>query len=69
MEINLPFVVVAPNKKKVYVYWEIREDPLLWGIVPYSQTSLYAGHPLKTDASLLQTVCFVPGKRKSLYFL
>ena len=61
MEINLPFVVVAPNEN-----WELREDPLLWGIVPYSQTSLYAGHPLKTDTSLLRTVCFVPGERNLL---
>ena len=34
----------------------------------YSQTPLY-GHPLDVDTSLLQTVCFVSGKRKLLHFL
>ena len=34
----------------------------------HSQTPLY-GHPLNMDTSLLRTVCFVPGERRSLHFL
>ena len=65
MKINLPCVVIAPNKKKIHklLYWVAREDPLLCGLFPYSQTSL------NTDTSLLRAVCFVSGERKPLHFL
>ena len=54
----------------------LRAGPAPAGIEPttlrsrflYSQTLFY-GHPLNTDTSLLWTVCFVPGEKNPLHFL
>ena len=71
MEINLPCVVIAPNKKKVYKsYIGCQERILSCSVMFHTlQNPLYAGHLLNTDTSFLWTVFFVPGKTKPLYFL
>ena len=70
MEINLPCVVIAPNKKKVYKSYIGCQERILSCVVcmvPYSQTPL-CGHPLNTHTSLLWTVCFVPWGKRVLTF-
>ena len=70
MEINLPCVVIAPNKKKVYKSYIGCQERILSCVVcmvPCSQTALY-GHPLNMHTSLLWTVCFVPWGKKGLTF-
>ena len=52
------------NGSKSGVSRIIRES---WQPCVYSQTPFF-GHLLNKDTSLLQTVCFVPGERKSLSY-
>ena len=52
------------NGSKSGVSRIIRES---WQPCVYSQT-LFFGQLLNKDTSLLQTVCFVPGERKSLSY-
>ena len=51
------------------MHWVPREDPLLWGLFHTVKPRFTDTRLKRANTSLLRTVCFVPGERKSLYFL
>ena len=65
---DLTAAMLVHKNKTFSLRWELNSfSSKLVGENWYSHTPLY-GHPLKTDTSLLRTVCFVPGERKPLTF-